>query len=197
MLINYFIEPDAIPVADGIDRVVRRQLLDAIREYGIRAGSRCAWKELLDRIPQGERKLWEVVLERIPQNEFEVDLLSPSAVDVVLEHARDSVVALSEQSFVQWANAHRFPSNSEEELFRIAIPPQPNTAEVLTVPYFSSSETYDDRRHWNETGVQIGEHRDEIWNDRILPILEHCTTVHIFDRYFLRQISQIARTRHR
>lgn len=190
MLINYFIEPNAIPVADGIDRAVRKHILDAIHDYGIRAGSRKAWKEVLARIPQNERKHWEVALERIPRNEFDLEFLSSNAADTILDQARSSVIALSESSFAQWANNCDHEWNPDEEIFRIDLQPLPHTAEILTVPFFSDSTICDDRRHWNEVGVKQGDHRDAIWSDRILPILQHSTTLHVFDRYFLTQISR-------
>ena len=190
MLINYFIEPSAIPVADGIDRAVRKQILDAIYDYGIRGGSRKAWKELLARIPQNERKHWEVALERIPRNEFEFDFLSSQAANTILDQARSSVVALSESSFVQWAHSCDHELTPGEEIFSIELPSLPHTAEILTVPFFSDSTICDDRRHWNEAGVKQGDDRNTIWSDRILPILQHSTTLHVFDRYFLTQISR-------
>jgi hypothetical protein len=197
MLINYLIEPSAIPVGDGIERAVRRQILDAINDYGIRAGSNQAWREVLERIPYNERKFWEVALASLPHNEFDVDFRTSSAADAILDRAKSSIVTLSESSFAQWASECDHSLNPGEEIFTIKAPPLPNTAEVLTVTFFSDSTISDDRRHWNEAGVKPGDDRDQIWGNRILPILQHSTTVHIIDRYFLTQISRSANSRQR
>lgn len=193
MLVNFFVEPTAIPTDGGTSRAARTQLLDHLMNHGVRAGTRNQWMSIIERIPQSERKQWEVMLERTPFVEVDMSFDRPESSSAVLDSASESIVTLSQTSYLEWARHHEFEPTPEEERFKIQQIPPPNLAEIVTLPFLPESEVIERRRSWNETGIPKGTDREAIWSERLLPMLRHCSMLHIIDRFFLSALASGAR----
>lgn len=188
MLAHFYIDPESVPNQRPVDRAARSLLLREIEEHGIAAGPRKNWLEILRRIPQSERKEWETTLRSLPIHDVSLDFHSPGDVTTILDSGTYSIVALTEEGLETWERETGTKVDPARPVLRQSYGTETPVAEVLTIGLLSETESLSNFREWNRNGIRNGDSRDQLWETRILPVLELSHSLNIVDRYFLKSL---------